>query len=122
MAKVMIIDDSSVIRKAAEAYLKVANHECVSAEDGFSAFAVMAKSNPDIIFVDVMMPRIDGYQFLQMVRANPKLANVPIVILSSKDGVYDQAKGRHFGATEYLTKPFSRDGIIEVVKKYVTTN
>lgn len=116
--KVMIVDDSNTIRRSAELFLKQAGFEVVLVEDGFSALTSVFDHHPDIIFVDIMMPRLDGYQTCQLIKKNEEFSSIPIVMLSSKDGLFDKAKGRIVGSNEYLTKPFTKDGLLEVVKKH----
>ena len=110
--KVMIIDDSKTIRRTAETLLEKAGCEVVTAVDGFDALAKIADSNPDVIFVDIMMPRLDGYQTCALIKNNPEYANTPVIMLSSKDGLFDKARGRIVGSDEYLTKPFSKEVIL----------
>ena len=106
--KVMVIDDSKTIRRTAEMLLQKAGCEVVTAIDGFDALAKIVDNNPDIIFVDIMMPRLDGYQTCALIKNNPNYANKPVIMLSSKDGLFDKARGRIVGSDEYLTKPFSK--------------
>jgi twitching motility two-component system response regulator PilG len=98
--KVMIIDDSKTIRRTAETLLEKAGCEVVTAVDGFDALAKIADSNPDVIFVDIMMPRLDGYQTCALIKNNPEYANTPVIMLSSKDGLFDKARGRIVGSDE----------------------
>ena len=116
--KVMIIDDSKTIRRTAETLLEKAGCEVVTAVDGFDALAKIADSNPDIIFVDIMMPRLDGYQTCALIKNNPEYANTPVIMLSSKDGLFDKARGRIVGSDEYLTKPFSKEELFEAINRY----
>lgn len=116
--KVMVIDDSKTIRRTAEILLQKAGCEVVTAIDGFDALAKIVEHNPDIIFVDIMMPRLDGYQTCALIKNNPDYANKPVIMLSSKDGLFDKARGRIVGSDEYLTKPFSKDELFEVINKY----
>ena len=116
--KVMIIDDSNTIRRSAELFLAQAGYSVVLVENGFEALAKILDERPSILFIDVMMPRLDGYQTCQIIKHHPDFKDMPIIILSSKDGVFDKAKGKMVGSTEYLTKPFSKDAIIEAVKRY----
>lgn len=116
--KVMIVDDSNTIRKSAELFLKQAGYVVILVENGFEALTRVFDTRPDIIFVDIMMPRLDGYQTCQLIKKNEEFKGVPIVMLSSKDGLFDKAKGRIVGSNEYLTKPFSKDGLLEAVRKY----
>lgn len=116
--KVMVIDDSKTIRRTAETLLTRAGCDVVSAVDGFDALSKIADSNPDIIFVDIMMPRLDGYQTCALIKNNPTFSDKPVIMLSSKDGLFDKARGRIVGANEYLTKPFSKDELFDVIQKY----
>jgi twitching motility two-component system response regulator PilG len=116
--KVMIIDDSKTIRRTAETLLEKAGCEVVTAVDGFDALAKIADSNPDVIFVDIMMPRLDGYQTCALIKNNPEYANTPVIMLSSKDGLFDKARGRIVGSDEYLTKPFSKEELFEAINRY----
>jgi twitching motility two-component system response regulator PilG len=114
--KVLVIDDSNTIRKSAELFLRQAGFEVVLAEDGFDALAKINDHQPRVIFVDIMMPRLDGYQTCALVKQNPALKSTPVIMLSSKDGVFDRARGRLAGSDRYLTKPFTKEGLIEAVK------
>lgn len=113
--KVMVIDDSNTIRRSAEIFLGQAGCEVLLAEDGFDALAKIADHRPDVIFVDIMMPRLDGYQTCALIKKNPRLANTPVIMLSSKDGLFDRARGRMVGSDEYLTKPFTKDSLLKAV-------
>ncbi len=113
--KVMVIDDSNTIRRSAEIFLGQAGCEVILAEDGFDALAKIADHHPDIIFVDVMMPRLDGYQTCSLIKKNPRFKSTPVVMLSSKDGLFDRARGRMVGSDEYLTKPFTKDSLLAAV-------
>lgn len=117
--KVMIVDDSNTIRRSAELFLKQAGYTVVLVENGFEALTSVFDARPDIIFVDIMMPRLDGYQTCQLIKKNEEFKDLPIVMLSSKDGLFDKARGRIVGSNEYLTKPFSKDGLLDAVKKHV---
>ena len=116
--KVMVIDDSKTIRRTAESLLQKEGCEVVTAVDGFDALAKIADHNPAIIFVDIMMPRLDGYQTCALIKNNPEYGNTPVIMLSSKDGLFDKARGRIVGADEYLTKPFSKDELFDTLKRY----
>lgn len=120
--KVMIIDDSKTIRRTAETLLKKVGCEVITANDGFEALAVIADQQPDLIFVDVMMPRLDGYQTCALIKNNPTYQSIPIIMLSSKDGLFDRARGRIVGSEEYLTKPFTKDELLAVIRKYAPDN
>jgi twitching motility two-component system response regulator PilG len=117
--KVLIIDDSNTIRRSAELFLKQAGYEVILAEDGFDALSKIADHQPRVIFVDIMMPRLDGYQTCALIKQNPKLKSTPVIMLSSKDGVFDRARGRLAGSDRYLTKPFTKEGLIAAVNEYV---
>ncbi len=114
--KVMIIDDSKTIRRSAETLLKKAGCEVITAENGFDALPIISAQHPDILFIDIMMPRLDGYQTCSLVKSNPNFSTIPIVMLSSKDGLFDRAKGRVVGAEEYLTKPFTREDLFGAIR------
>ncbi|MCZ4305607.1 twitching motility response regulator PilG [Zoogloeaceae bacterium G21618-S1] len=113
--KVMVIDDSNTIRRSAEIFLAQAGCQVVLAEDGFDALAKIADHRPDVIFVDIMMPRLDGYQTCALIKKNARLAKTPVIMLSSKDGLFDRARGRMVGSDEYLTKPFTKDSLLRAV-------
>ena len=116
--KVLVIDDSNTIRRSAEIFLKQAGHEVLLAEDGFDALSKVNDYQPDLIFCDILMPRLDGYQTCAIIKRNARYAGVPVVMLSSKDGVFDKARGRMVGSQDYLTKPFSKDQLLQVVKQH----
>ena len=116
--KVMIIDDSKTIRRTAETLLQKAGCDVVTAVDGFDALSKIVDNNPDIIFVDIMMPRLDVYQTCALIKNNPEYANKPVIMLSSKDGLFDKARGRIVGSDEYLTKPFSKDELFGAIERY----
>ena len=116
--KVMIIDDSKTIRRTAEMLLAKAGCDVVTAVDGFDALAKIADSNPDLIFVDIMMPRLDGYQTCSLIKNNPDFAAKPVIMLSSKDGLFDKARGRIVGSDEYLTKPFSKEELFDAIERH----
>ena len=118
--KVMIIDDSKTIRRTAETLLKKEGCEVLTAEDGFDALAKIADHKPDIIFVDVMMPRLDGYQTCALIKNNSEFKSTPVIMLSSKDGLFDKAKGRIVGSDQYLTKPFSKQELLDAIQQHVT--
>ncbi|MHB1586225.1 MAG: response regulator [Acidiferrobacteraceae bacterium] len=117
--KVMIIDDSNTIRRTAEALLKKAGYEVLTAADGFEAMSMITDHRPDIIFVDIMMPRLDGYQTCLLIKNNKRFKHIPVIMLSSKDGLFDRARGRIAGSQEYVNKPFTQEELIEVISKYV---
>ena len=114
--KIMVIDDSSTIRRSAEIFLGQAGYKIVLAEDGFDALAKINDSHPDLIFCDILMPRLDGYQTCAIIKRNGRFSDVPIVMLSSKDGVFDKARGRMAGSQDYLTKPFTKDQLLQTVQ------
>ena len=116
--KVMIIDDSKTIRKSAETLLSKEGCEVLTAEDGFEALAVIAVNKPDIIFVDIMMPRLDGYQTCTLIKNNRQFRDTPVIMLTSKDSIFDKARGRIVGSEEYLTKPFTRDDLLQAVNRH----
>jgi twitching motility two-component system response regulator PilG len=113
--KVMVIDDSNTIRRGAEVFLIQAGCSVILAEDGFDALAKIADHQPDVIFVDIVMPRLDGYQTCALIKNSPKFCATPVVMLSSKDGLFDRARGRMVGSNEYLTKPFTKDSLLRAV-------
>jgi len=115
--KVLVIDDSNTIRRSAEIFLKQGGHEVLLAEDGFDALSKVNDYLPDLIFCDILMPRLDGYQTCAIIKRNPRFSNVPIVMLSSKDGVFDKARGRMVGSQDYLTKPFTKDQLLHTVQE-----
>lgn len=117
--KVMVIDDSKTIRRTAETLLSKAGCEVVTAIDGFDALAKIADSKPNIIFVDIMMPRLDGYQTCALIKNNNDFKSTPVIMLSSKDGLFDKAKGRIVGSDQYLTKPFSKTELLGAIEAYV---
>lgn len=117
--KVMVIDDSKTIRRTAETLLSRRGCEVLTAVDGFEALAKVADHHPQVIFVDVMMPRLDGYQTCALIKNNPRFANTPVVMLTSKDGLFDRARGRIVGSDRYLTKPFTRDELFDAVESLV---
>lgn len=116
--KVMIIDDSKTIRRTAETLLSKAGCQVLTAMDGFEALAKIVDDEPDVIFVDIMMPRLDGYQTCALIKNNPRFRQTPVIMLSSKDGLFDKARGRIVGSEQYLTKPFTRDELIDAIKKH----
>jgi twitching motility two-component system response regulator PilG len=119
--KVMVIDDSKTIRRTAETLLKKEGCEVLTAVDGFEALAKISDQKPAIIFVDIMMPRLDGYQTCALIKNNPQFRATPVIMLSSKDGLFDKARGRIVGAEQYLTKPFTRDELLGAIHRHVST-
>ncbi|PPE69558.1 response regulator [Caldimonas thermodepolymerans] len=116
--KVLVIDDSNTIRRSAEIFLKQGGYQVVLAEDGFDALAKVNDHEPDLIFCDILMPRLDGYQTCAIIKRNPKFSQVPVIMLSSKDGLFDKARGRMVGSEDYLTKPFTKDQLLQAVEQY----
>ena len=119
--KVLVIDDSNTIRRSAELFLRQAGYEVILAEDGFDALAKISDHQPQVIFVDIMMPRLDGYQTCALIKQHPQLKSTPVIMLSSKDGVFDRARGRLAGSDRYLTKPFTKEALVEAVVLHLKT-
>ena len=117
--KVMIIDDSNTIRRSAELFLRHAECEVILAEDGFEAMSKIVDNQPDIIFVDIAMPRLDGYQACMLIKKNPIYQSIPVIMLSSKDGLFDKARGRMAGSDDYLTKPFTAEGLLSIIRNNI---
>ncbi|HNE60549.1 MAG: response regulator [Rubrivivax sp.] len=120
--RVLVIDDSNTIRRSAEIFLKQGGHEVMLAEDGFDALAKVNDAQPDLIFCDILMPRLDGYQTCAIIKRNEKYSSIPVVMLSSKDGVFDKARGRMVGSQDYLTKPFTKDQLLQAVQQFGNAN
>jgi twitching motility two-component system response regulator PilG len=118
---VLVIDDSKTIRRTAETLLTKEGCEVFTAEDGFDALAKIADHRPDVIFVDIMMPRLDGYQTCSLIKHNRVFKDTPVIMLSSKDGLFDRARGRLVGSEQYLTKPFTKDELLGAIQRYVGT-
>ncbi|MEF9943229.1 MAG: response regulator [Burkholderiaceae bacterium] len=118
--KVMVIDDSNTIRRSAEIFLNQAGCQVILAQDGFEALAKINDHQPSIIFCDILMPRLDGYQTCALIKRSPRFHATPVVMLSSKDGLFDRARGRMVGSSEYLTKPFTKDSLLSAVREYST--
>lgn len=116
--KVMVIDDSNTIRRSAEIFLKASGCQVILAEDGFDALAKISNEHPDLIFVDIMMPRLDGYQTCSLIKRNARYKATPVIMLSSKDGLFDRARGRMVGSDQYLTKPFTQETLLDAVQIY----
>ncbi|WP_295956710.1 response regulator [Rhodoferax sp.] len=116
--KVLVVDDSNTIRRSAEIFLKQGGHEVLLAEDGFDALSKINDHQPQLIFCDILMPKLDGYQTCAIIKRNPKFASIPVVMLSSKDGVFDKARGRMVGSQDYLTKPFTKDQLLQAVQQF----
>ena len=117
-AKVLVIDDSNTIRRSAEIFLRQGGHEVLLAEDGFDALSKVNDHDPELIFCDILMPRLDGYQTCAIIKRNPRFAHVPVIMLSSKDGLFDKARGRMVGSEEYLTKPFTKEQLLRAVDSF----
>ncbi len=116
--KIMVIDDSSTIRRSAEIFLGQVGYQVILAEDGFDALAKINDYHPDLIFCDILMPRLDGYQTCALIKKSAKFRNTPVIMLSSKDGLFDRARGSIVGSNEYLTKPFTKDSLLKTVRSY----
>ena len=117
--RIMVREDSKTDRRSAETLLREVGCEVITATDGFDALAKIADSQPDIIFVDIMMPRLDGYQTCALIKNNSSFKKTPVIMLSSKDGLFDKAKGRIVGSDQYLTKPFSKDELLNTIRHYI---
>ena len=116
--RILVVDDSSTIRRSAESMLKSEGYDVVTAENGFEALSMVARHNPDLIFVDIMMPRLDGYQTCAIIKNNAEYRSTPVVMLTSKDGLFDQARGRVVGSDLYLTKPFTKEELLAAVAQH----
>ncbi len=119
--KILIIDDSQTIRRSAESMLSGEGLAVVTAEDGFQALSLIAEHRPNLIFVDIMMPRLDGYQTCSIIKNNPDFAQIPVIMLTSKDGLFDRARGRVVGSDFYLTKPFTKDELLDSLRQHLPT-
>ena len=117
--KVLVIDDSNTIRRSAEIFLLQAGCTVILAEDGFDALAKITDHQPDIVFVDIMMPRLDGYQTCALIKKSGKHKATPVIMLSSKDSLFDRARGRMVGSDEYLTKPFTKESLLKAVEVHL---
>ena len=117
--KVMVIDDSNTIRRSAEIFLLQAGCTVILADDGFDALAKITDHQPDLVFVDIMMPRLDGYQTCALIKNNQLFKSTPVIMLSSKDGLFDKARGRIVGSEQYVTKPFTREELLDAIRKHV---
>lgn len=118
----MVIDDSTTIRRTAEAILKRSGYEVVTAADGFEAMSAVTDHQPDIIFVDIMMPRLDGYQTCTLIKNNKNFADTPVIMLSSKDGLFDRARGRIAGSEAHINKPFTPADLLGAIKKHLAAD
>ena len=114
--KVRVIDDSSTIRRTAEIFLAQAGYQVMLAEDGFEALAKVGELHPDLVFCDILMPRLDGYQTCSLIKKSPRFHAIPVIMLSSRDGVFDRSRGRLVGAHDHLAKPFTRDALLQAVQ------
>jgi twitching motility two-component system response regulator PilG len=112
-SKVLVVDDSATIRRSAEVFLRQGGYEVMLAEDGFAALSKIGIERPDLVFCDVMMPRLDGFQTCTIIKQSADYAHIPVVMLSSKDGIFDKARGKIAGAASYLTKPFGKQDILD---------
>ena len=117
--RVMVIDDSKTIRRTAETLLRKEGCDVATAVDGFEALAKISDLQPQIIFVDIMMPRLDGYQTCALIKNNQHYKSTPVIMLSSKDGLFDKARGRIVGSQQYLTKPFTREELLSAIRSHV---
>lgn len=118
-SKVMVIDDSNTIRKTAETILKKEGYEVFTANNGFEAMSVIADTHPDIIFVDIMMPRLDGYQTCKLIKNNSHFKATPVIMLSSKDSLFDRARGRVAGSEQHINKPFTKSELLDAINRYL---
>jgi len=118
--RILVVDDSATIRRSAETMLSKEGCEVITAENGFEALSKITRHHPDLIFVDIMMPRLDGYQTCAIIKNNAEFRNTPVVMLTSKDGLFDMARGRVVGSDQYLTKPFTREELLGAVKQHAT--
>lgn len=116
--RVMVIDDSKTIRRTAETLLMREGLEVITAQDGYEALGLIVRHRPDLVFVDIMMPRLDGYQTCALIKRHPDFCHIPVILLSSKDGLFDRARGRLVGSERYLTKPFTREELLEAVSEF----
>ena len=117
--KILVVDDSKTIRRTAETLLAKQGYEVFTAVDGFDALAKIADHKPDLIFVDIMMPRLDGYQTCSLIKHNKMFRETPVIMLSSKDGLFDRARGRLVGSEQYLTKPFTKDELLGAIQSHI---
>lgn len=117
--KVMVIDDSNTIRRSAEIFLNQAGCEVILAQDGFDALSKITDHEPDVVFVDIMMPRLDGYQTCSVIKSNGRFRATPVIMLSSKDGIFDKARGKLAGSEQFITKPFTREDLLEAIQQHV---
>lgn len=120
--KVMVVDDSATIRRTAESLLSREGYTVITADDGFEALPKIVEQHPDIIFLDIMMPRLDGYQACSVIKHNSTYKNIPVVLLSSKDGVFDKARGKLVGSEQFITKPFTKEDLLDAIAHYVPSS
>jgi len=116
--KVLVVDDSNTIRRSAEIFLRQGGHEVLLADDGFDALSKINDFQPDLVFCDILMPRLDGYQTCAIIKRNERFSRTPVVMLSSKDGLFDKARGRLVGSQDHLTKPFTKDQLLQAVSRF----
>jgi len=117
--KVLIIDDSQTIRRSAENMLSSEGVEILTAEDGFQALSIIAEEKPSLIFIDIVMPKLDGYQACAIIKNNPEFQHIPVIMLTSKDGLFDRARGQVVGSDHYLTKPFTKDELLQSLQQHL---
>lgn len=117
--KVMVVDDSRTIRRTAETLLEREGFTVITADDGFEALSRIVESEPDIVFLDIMMPRLDGYQTCSVIKSNGRFRATPVIMLSSKDGIFDKARGKLAGSEQFITKPFTREDLLEAIQQHV---
>lgn len=120
--KIMVVDDSATIRRTAESLLSREGYTVITAEDGFIALPKIVEKDPDMIFLDIMMPRLDGYQTCSVIKHNTKYKNIPVVMLSSKDGIFDKARGKLVGSEQFITKPFTREDLLDAIALHTSTH
>lgn len=118
--KVLVVDDSQTVRRSAELFLRQGGHEVLLAEDGFEALARIHDFAPDLVFCDIVMPRLDGYQTCAIIKRNARFFSTPVIMLSSKDGVFDKARGKMVGSSDYLTKPFTKEALLQAVQAFAS--
>lgn len=118
---VLVVDDSPTVRKIVQITLQRENIRVVTAGDGLSALAAVSDTQPDLILLDIVLPRMDGYNICHLVRNNPEYRDLPIIMLSGKDGIFDKMRGRLAGSTEYITKPFDSSELVQSVRRYLDT-
>jgi twitching motility two-component system response regulator PilG len=118
--KVLVVDDSQTVRHSAELFLRQGGHEVLLAEDGFDALARIHDFAPDLVFCDILMPRLDGYQTCAIIKRNARFSSIPVIMLSSKDGIFDKARGKMVGSADYLTKPFTREALLHAVQVFAS--